>query len=168
MTAVRKVPKIDEAFQNEQDFQDDGLMAILVIVRCAAHTLQLAVHDALKLIGKDNIQHIRKVVKELKSSKYLDYMNSTLKTLKLDVVTRWNSLHLMFLSILKNRLHLEEMYKKIPEILKKDIFLNAEHFEFIKNFTEAFAPIYQCTNELQAEQFAMSKLSYIYGELSNH
>lgn len=153
--------QIDEAFRNEQDFYGDGTMEVLVVVRCAAQTLQLAVLDALILIGKDKIEPIRKIINELKSSKYLDYMNSALQTLKLHIITRWNSLHLTFLSILENKLHFQEMYKKIPETLKKHIFLNAVHFKFMEQFTEAFAPINQFANELQAEQFAMSKLSFI-------
>lgn len=152
--------QIDEAFRNEQDFYGDGTMEIPVVVRCAAQTLQLVVHDALKMIGKDNIQSIRKVIMELRSSEGFDYMNSTLKALKFHFVTRWNSLHLMFLSILKNKLHFEEMYRRIPESLKKHIFLNVAQFKFMEQFTEAFAPIIQFSNELQAEQLAMSKLIF--------
>lgn len=71
----------------------DGLSAILVIVRCAAHTLQLAVHDVLKNYNEE-IKRIRNVVKKLRSSKYR-HMSPGLKSLKLNVVTRWK-LHSSF------------------------------------------------------------------------
>jgi hypothetical protein len=58
----------------------DGLLSILIVFRCAAHTLQLAVHDVLSMVSKTQINHIRSVVKKLKSSKHLDIMPVVFQT----------------------------------------------------------------------------------------
>lgn len=140
-----------------KDPLDDGLMAILVVVRCAAHTLQLAVHDVLKSSCKEEIQNIRKIVKELKSTKYLNYMSDSLRTLKINVVTRWNSLYIMFESVLDKQIEFNDMYGKLPNDLKKNVYLGDDDFLFMRQFTEAFRPVFECTLRLQSEQLAMSK-----------
>lgn len=53
-------------------------LAMLEVFGCAAHTVQLAVHDVLNIVTKTSIKHIRGVIKELRSSQYLDYGSSTL------------------------------------------------------------------------------------------
>lgn len=140
-----------------QDSTEDGLMSTLIVIRCAAHTLQLAVYDVLKSFAKEKILHIRKVVLELKSSKFLDFMPTELKALQLNVVTRWNSLFIMFKEILKKEDAFKKMFDRLPDNLKKSILLEQDDFLFMRQFTDAFQPVYDCTIELQSEQLAMSK-----------
>lgn len=155
---------IHELMNDLKDPFVDGLMSILIVVRCAAHTLQLAVHDVLKMGWKSDIKKIRDVVKELKSSKYLNYMSKNVKTLKLNNATRWNSLFVMFESILEKRPELEEMYRRMPDKLKAPVYLDPKDFQLMSDFTEAFKPVFECTQTLQYEQFAMSKFFLILFE----
>ena len=65
---------------------EDGLSSLLKVFRCAAHTLQLAVHDSLAKIPETPINRIRTVVKNLRSSKFLDLVPESLKSLRLNVL----------------------------------------------------------------------------------
>jgi hypothetical protein len=79
--------------------QNDGMISFLTVVRCAAHTLQLAVYDVIKMLRfKSSVNKILSVVKELRSTAYLDFILPGVKTIKLNNVTRWNSTYKMFLS----------------------------------------------------------------------
>lgn len=70
-------------------------------IRCAAHTLQLAVRDALKLLGDDDINSIslcRLVAKFLRLQSTKNEMrriNLHSKIPALDVKTRWSSTYMM-------------------------------------------------------------------------
>lgn len=76
-------------------------------VNCAAHTLQLAIGDAIKLIPiahKNIIALIRRIAKLLRLSKSAQQIKEAgiqYKRPRLDVVTRWGSMYQMvFISIL--------------------------------------------------------------------
>lgn len=70
-------------------------------IKCAAHTLQLAVNDALKLLGaadKNSISLCRLVAKFLRLQSTRNEMHrANLKSIlpKLDVETRWSSTYMM-------------------------------------------------------------------------
>ncbi|KAG4071218.1 hypothetical protein HA402_008953 [Bradysia odoriphaga] len=142
---------------------DEGSpLAMLEIFGCAAHTVQLAVHDVLSAVTKTSIKHIRGVIKELRSSQYLDYGSSNLKSLKLNVCSRWNSLYKMFVSIVKRKHDLENLYERVPTKILPNIFLSSDDFQYMKDFNEAFDPIYDLTLALQAEQLAMSDVVVLW------
>jgi hypothetical protein len=145
-----------------QIFQDknDGFIAFLTVVRCAAHTLQLAVYDVLKvLLFRSKIQKIRSCVKELRSSAYLDFITPGVNTIKLNNVTRWNSTYKMFQSILNKKDELQKMYsnKQMSEKLLDKILISEEDFDFIESFVSSMDPVYRSTLQLEREQLAASK-----------
>lgn len=144
------------------DNDDESPLAMMEVFGCAAHTVQLAVHDVLRTNTRTSIKHIRSVIKELRSSKYLDYGSSNLKSLKLNVCSRWNSLYKMFASILKRKSDLETLYERVPKKMLSDIYLSPGDFQYMSEFNEAFGPIYDLTLALQAEQLAMSKFFLIF------
>lgn len=136
-------------------------MAMLTVVRCAAHTIQLVVHDVLKTTAKNPIAKIRNVARNVRSTRYLNYTQKRI-VLRLDNATRWNSLYTLFESMLKERRSFEiliEALEKQPgkESDLADVFLDDGHFMLMENFVEAFKPIYTCTTLLQTQEMAMSK-----------
>lgn len=76
-------------------------------INCAAHTVQLAIHDALSVISvkHHNVIHLcRRIVKFLRLPKSLQQMNEAkikYKRPRLEVATRWCSLYLMVFEISK-------------------------------------------------------------------
>lgn len=133
-------------------FGDDSPIALLSVVRCAAHTLQLAVYDVLKETAKEDISKIRLVVKSLKSSRF-----RRVGKLKLDVVTRWNSLYNMMKSLLEQRTAMEDLYRTLDDKDLEDVLLDDEDFELIQEFVDAFKPVSDCTQLLQSQNMAMSE-----------
>jgi hypothetical protein len=57
----------DDEFEPDNENNSDQVLSLLSVVRCAAHTIQLAVHDALKKSDCATIRKIRSVVKKLKT-----------------------------------------------------------------------------------------------------
>lgn len=76
-------------------------------INCAAHTVQLAIKDALRMIGDDNknvIKLSRAVVKFIrKESTRNEVINRKIKTIfpVIDVETRWNSTFMMVSNLFK-------------------------------------------------------------------
>lgn len=78
---------------------------IVASIKCAAHTLQLAVRDAINLLGRDDTNAIslcRKVAQFLRLQSSKNEMNRVgLKCIlpALDVATRWNSTYRMVITL---------------------------------------------------------------------
>jgi hypothetical protein len=71
-----------------------GSMNVIHLQRCAVHTLQLAVNDAMKRPAiKNLISHAREVVKTARNSKWIDFFRDQAPHLVpiLDQATRWSS-----------------------------------------------------------------------------
>ncbi|XP_065662423.1 uncharacterized protein LOC136084949 [Hydra vulgaris] len=71
-----------------------GRMNVIHLQRCAVHTLQLAVNDALKMPTiKKFLSHAREVVKTARNSKWIDYFRDQAPHLVsiIDQVTCWSS-----------------------------------------------------------------------------
>lgn len=163
----------DDDDEEEQDFDDEfeeykianeeehfQVLSVFSVIRCAAHTLQLAIFDALKELRVEfTINEIRKIVHKLRSSKFnAAFSQLKMKKPKLDVCTRWNSLYLMFQSLLDNKVNYQKFYKLLGSVETKDASLTEAHWEFMNKFCESFKVPYKCTQNLQAQQLSMSTL----------
>ncbi|XP_046809503.1 zinc finger BED domain-containing protein RICESLEEPER 2-like [Lucilia cuprina] len=151
---VLKVSRLLQEMQQENVDEDDidvtgpsqiesNLESILSIVRCAAHTIQLAANDVIKTLTSE-IEECRKIAKNLRTS--VRSGNDEISLPCLDVVTRWNSTYDMLNKILS----LKEYIENMDSLSIFDI-----NWSFIQNFVKAFAPLAKCTMKLQAEQYIL-------------
>jgi hypothetical protein len=159
----------DEESDNEETDEIDQLLSnelsVMSILSCAAHTLQLAVMDTIKILQSNPaLSRLRSVVKNLKLDKFKEKLNGVALP-RIDCITRWNSLYTM-LDSLKN---FKEDYKKlIPRVPKEDLALisvSQEDWDFVDLFLEAFKPTYICTQRLQHEQLSLGKLIVVIHRL---
>ncbi|XP_046559942.1 E3 SUMO-protein ligase ZBED1-like [Haliotis rubra] len=129
-------------------------------VRCFAHTLQLAVHDALKLNAIDNvIIHARKLVsyfsKSVLATQELEDVQKRLgrmvKHVVNDVTTRWNSVYFMFE-------RLNELHASIVAVLHDDKFKKPKHLNLkdnqwlLEQLIVALKPLVSATEVLCSEE----------------
>lgn len=154
----------DDEISNEREMFSHALenvLAILSVVRCAAHTLQLAVHDSFKhLESNEVIGKVRTIVKLLRLDRYKELVQLiAIKLPKLDVITRWNSTFDMMHSFLEIKDQLKRLDDMLPSTL--DFQIPDLHWTWIKSFIEAYAPVSRCTVKLQSAELAMSKLKLI-------
>lgn len=89
----------EEVQDNESGFiePNDQLHSSIFVnsVRCASHTLQLAIHDVLKQYA-EKIKEIRQIIKKLKKHPYRNAFSANSKRKSfLDVPTRWSSCYEM-------------------------------------------------------------------------
>lgn len=131
---------VDDAESNQIE---SNLESILSIVRCAAHTIQLAANDVIKTLTSE-IEECRKIAKHLRTLVRSGTENIALPCL--DVVTRWNSTYDMINKILS----LKEYIENLDSLSIFDI-----NWSFIQNFVTAFAPLAKCTIKLQTEQYIL-------------
>lgn len=150
---VIKVSKILQEVQEENinsaedtDRDEDiqlQIAAVFSVVRCAAHTLQLAACDVIKTIESE-VNECRKIVKKLRTSVRAMDININMPTL--DNMTRWNSTFFMINSILSQK----ECIENLDDAISIDIDWN-----FMENFISAFKPLADCTLKLQCEQYIL-------------
>lgn len=146
----------DEAFSsNLEALRLDGVH----VERCAAHTLALAVDDALKTTSvKKSIQKSRKLAKYLRTPNKVELIQSlNLKKAKRDNKTRWNSKYDMILSITNLRNFCESQNVSI---------LNNCDWEFCDIFLEVFKPVKVATKLLQAKDLALGDFFKIWLDMT--
>lgn len=131
---------------------------ILIPLRCAAHTFQLAIHDVLKQdIFKTKIDIIRAAVKQLKTTKYKQIFSiAKIKRPSIDVVTRWGSTFEMVDSFVQNK----ATYREIETNLN----ISDVEWEFCDTFLVALKPLHILTKKLQEEDMVMGDLFKYYIE----
>lgn len=139
------------------------VFTIFVVIRCAAITLQLAaitlqlaVLDTIKQLNCHSmIDDIRNVVKILKLDRLKEARKSLgIRTPKLDVVTRWNSMYQMFKTLQDQKEPLIKLFQTSAKGFERHIF-NVEHWNLVDKFIAAFAAPYECTKILQFKQMCM-------------
>lgn len=130
IAAIKKLQKLSEfdpeILLNDCDADNDFFLesfnhefaSHLNLVRCAAHTVQLAVSDVMKRNDAD-VQKITEFVKETRKVKYkLFFEHMQAKTAPLWTPTRWNGKFKMCKSILKQEsfyIQLVQQYKELSE-----------------------------------------------------
>lgn len=122
---------------------------VLRSVRCSAHTLQLAVDDALKEQRSSNlISKARRVAKKLRTQNVVTLLKRMgHKRAIVDCPTRWHSTHDMLERLLELHHFCEDMSPNI-----KELHLGESEWETISNLVSALKPAKIATKSLQSDQ----------------
>ncbi|XP_065073639.1 uncharacterized protein LOC135697730 [Ochlerotatus camptorhynchus] len=124
---------------------------LLCLTRCASHTLQLAVGDVVKK-NDPNIRRITDLVKESRKNKYcLFFELKQASKAPLWSSTRWGGRYKMIESIVQQ----EKFYTELAQDYK-EIEITNDDWKFMKDFIEAFSPVYTLTNDLQMKHVTLS------------
>ncbi|XP_026744355.1 uncharacterized protein LOC113505749 [Trichoplusia ni] len=123
---------------------------MVAAVRCAAHTLQLAVQDAL---GSESsciltmLSNAREVIKKLRTSVYQHLLKSMgAKKPVVDCPTRWSSTYDMLTRLLELRPMCTDNY---------ELYLSETTWNSIEDTIASLKPTKILTNKLQKEQLSM-------------
>ncbi|XP_036342599.1 uncharacterized protein LOC118751881 [Rhagoletis pomonella] len=134
--------------ENENDDYElvhNRLNSVLAVVRCAAHTIQLAEYDSFKEM-QNKLEECRKIVKLLRASIRSCINSADIRLPPIDNITRWNSTFEMIESLLNFKQHING--NDMVFSIDCEIDWNS-----IEDFVNAFTPMAQCTKQLQAEQY---------------
>ncbi|XP_058817388.1 uncharacterized protein LOC131680695 [Topomyia yanbarensis] len=164
LAAVKELDKhvqmitADKLFVDEDDFENnDELFNDLInelstkvsLIRCAVHTLQLAVTDAIKAV--DN--RIRSLTNVAKNCRKMSYKPSfDLKNIPLPPLysrTRWGGIFEM----ISNFYDHEDFYRDLGKQFKELDLL--ENWGFIHDYKNAFQPVYVATKEMQGQHVSL-------------
>lgn len=154
---------IEDCFHEEDRSQEDtdnsvfdgilGALMFVQIVRCAAHTLQLAVNDAIKKSNlKELLDKARDAVKNIRKPTVLQHMKRMYPKSKkptLDVITRWHSLIDMLISLLACRQFCENSLDPVLKFEKSE-------WDSIIMIIDSLKPAKIATKNLQSEKITLS------------
>ncbi|XP_058817285.1 uncharacterized protein LOC131680588 [Topomyia yanbarensis] len=136
----------------EDDSRRDDLVEALTtelsthfnIVRCAAHTLQLALNDVVRNTDP-NVKCITDFVKSVKKIKYKSSFDVNKASYPpLWSPTRWSGKYVMIRSIIQQESFFTSLVEQFPELS-----LNEEDWEYMKEYEAAFKPLYVTTKLMQ-------------------
>lgn len=156
----------EEAISKRCEFSSERFNAvegILQGIRCAEHTLQLAVTDTVKQKDiKDMISRIRVAVKVLRKQPYRKMFKlSNRRRPKLDCPTRWSSTFKMMKSLSTEK----EFIITLTDKEEKPIIAD-EEWNFIEKFTTIFTPIDNATVKLQSNQMTFGDMFLLWEKCS--
>nr|XP_029721843.1 uncharacterized protein LOC115263054 [Aedes albopictus] len=141
---------VDEAGERLIEDLMEELQKSVSLVRCAVHTMQLAVTDVVKATDA-NIKEITTIAKSTRKIAYkamFDYNKVSVPPLYSR--TRWNGVYKM-LNYFKQH---EEFYKDIGRQYPELDLTN--HWNYINEYVSAFEPVFVCTNKMQAKHVSLS------------
>ncbi|XP_052565472.1 zinc finger BED domain-containing protein 4-like [Culex pipiens pallens] len=152
----------DETAGNIEDEDDeiDKARVLLGGVRCAAHTLQLTVHDCIKECNlKKHLVNVRSAVKVLRKFPFKASFKMEKKKLPfLDVETRWNSAFEMVSYFKENETFIKDLLKSN----QKEALISKSTWTFIWSFTAVFQPVFIATKKLQEENMTMGDFLFAW------
>lgn len=142
----------------EVNFQsNDDVPYEIISVRCAAHSLQLAIQDALR--GDDSlptIEQARSIVRKLRTPKMKNIIKSSKKTKAiLDNNTRWHSTF----DMLERLKTLKDFCSEVPG---EELYCSLTFWNAIDDLLSSLRPAKICTKKLQAEQLTLSDFFYFW------
>ncbi|KAK3928321.1 Zinc finger BED domain-containing protein 4 [Frankliniella fusca] len=152
----------DDWLDVEECTDEDGVQS----VRCAAHTLQLAVDEALRKDAQlqQTINAVRELAKFLRTPTSVRQLKAVGKTLpQLDVVTRWGSTYTMLKSVVVLRHFFESTMDLTSEERTKNS-LTDEQWDIVDDLLADLHPVYAATVKLQAEDLTLGQLLAIWTE----
>ncbi|XP_065083849.1 uncharacterized protein LOC135706212 [Ochlerotatus camptorhynchus] len=122
----------------------------LNLVRCAVHTLQLAILDVVDK-SHPNVKQVTEVAKRCKNVKYktnFDYHNATYPPVWCQ--TRWGGIFKMLDSFLEQKSFFVQLGQEFPEL-----YLSS-NWEFVEQYVEAFRPLFVCTKKFQEAHMSLN------------
>ncbi|KAF0730271.1 hypothetical protein Ae201684P_013304 [Aphanomyces euteiches] len=151
---VARICELIDAYDDISDTDDDGTeingwdraLDGVAGVRCAMHTLQLAITAAVdNSIDKVLIKKVRQIVKKCQTTtirQRLVERNVPLPTL--DVITRWGSLYDMLSSCLHIKEDIDNLFAA-----NDSLTLSSAEWEGVENILSSLEPARKCTGNLQ-------------------
>ncbi|XP_065074186.1 uncharacterized protein LOC135698221 [Ochlerotatus camptorhynchus] len=128
----------------------DQLQEHLNLVRCAVHTLQLAILDVVNK-SNEEVQKLTKVAKKCRSVKYTTFFELHGATYPpVWGQTRWGGIYVMILKFLEQRPFFDQLAEQFQELDLSD------SWEFAEKYEQAFKPLYVLTKDMQAEHVSLS------------
>lgn len=129
----------------------------ITTIRCASHTLNLAVCDLLKHI-KQIREKVRTVVKKIRTPTLLNLLRiQNLHKPILDCVTRWGSTYKMFKRILELKAFCCESSKDI-----KELYIEDSDWLEIENVCDLLSPVYDMSQILQRSDLTASDFFFAW------
>jgi hypothetical protein len=136
---------------------DEILSDVCNSVRCAAHTLQLVVHDVLKTgIHKEYLTNIRNVVKKLRKLPYRQLFEGRKKPV-LDCPTRWSSTYYMNRVLVDQKLFIQNATQN-----DESIKITEDLWSYLDQFVSSFKPISEATDLLQKQEIVIGDFLRIW------
>lgn len=131
----------------------------VVSIRCAAHTLQLAIGDFLKKANLQNIISVCvQVVKKLRNPSILTLIKRAgLRKPVLHCTTRWDSTFKMINSLINLKQFCSDYQQAIPELKVSD-----EKWNQMAKLAKVLTPVHEASLNLQNEQLSMSDFFNIF------
>ncbi|KAK3919731.1 Zinc finger BED domain-containing protein 4, partial [Frankliniella fusca] len=138
-------------------------------IRCAAHTLQLAVDDALKADRslKSTIESVRRLANYLRTPTVaFQIKEARLPLPTLDVCTRWGSLYDMLTSVfnLRNFIEFTLVWTKKEDKIK--LSLTEEEWDSAERIANDLAPARKATVKLQRQSLTLGDFFAIWTEMT--
>lgn len=155
------------SLQHTIDELQDSLLSsdqfsLITQVRCAAHTLQLAVNDALK-IPMSCIAKARQICKKLRTSTFIPLLQKfNLKKPVIDCPTRWSSTYDMLQRLIELRSFCIDFAPST-----KDLHLSVNEWESIKSVVLSLKPAKEATLFLQRSQITIGDFYGIWWKCVN-
>ncbi|KAK3928633.1 Putative AC transposase [Frankliniella fusca] len=141
-------------------------------VRCAAHTLQLAVEDAVKpRVGSESLKPLLIAVRKLANflrnpSNVLQIKEENLPLPSLDCVTRWGSTYDMVASVFKLRNFLDRKFTFNSAKEKAENSLTGTQWSAVEELLEDLRPARKATIKLQAQNLTLGEFYKIWTQLT--
>ncbi|XP_055540597.1 uncharacterized protein LOC129727133 [Wyeomyia smithii] len=143
-----KEQEIDQNLFTEE--LNNKLKENLNLVRCAVHTLQLAILDVINKSNAD-VKKLTDVAKKSRSAKYKTYFECHKGHYPpLWGQTRWGGIYEMVSSFLQQRQFFEKLAEQFPEM---DL---SNNWKFIIDYEQAFKPLFLTTKEMQSPHVSLS------------
>lgn len=152
----------NESHHFEEVFSEDNLeFTNITGIKCAAHTLQLAIKDSIKKADLNNfISDARELVKKLRIPSLISkFKDSNVKRPVLDCTTRWNSTYNMLKTLLQ--------CKNLCSILAEnnlEYYLPENKWIDVNLIVDTLQPLTEATLKLQSEQLTLSDFFGIWLE----
>ncbi len=155
--------EVSEENENDSILKSDiinNFYSEIILIRCAAHTLQIAINSFLKNASFP-LKKLKEGVKILRQSKYRQILKEkSIAVPPLENLTRWGSFYLMLSGFLKCKEIIIE-YSQFDECLK----INESDFKTLFSISEVLEECYNSTIKMQRKNFPLTDFFHVFKRL---